>query len=323
MQVLLIGLGAGVASALLFASLTSGSAFSIALFYLAPLPIMLAGVGWSHVAALIAVAAAAAGLGAGESFWFMLAHLASVGVPAYILSYLAMLARPAADGADFEWYPAGRIVLWSAVIATVTTALTIPAFGFDIETYRATLRHIFDRLLRIQLEIPAGQDLKLPSGADAGKVLELLVLIVPPMAAAIAMVTNLVNLWLAARIARASGKLARPWPDLPAIDFPTATPILLLGAIAFCFFLNSLAGMMAGVLAACLLMAYALLGLAVLHVLTRRLVARGLVLSVLWMMVLGLGWPVAIAALIGLAEGLFDLRGKMDPNSNLPNQPKS
>ena len=37
----LIGLGSGAASALLFASLTSGSYLSIALFYLAPLPLMI------------------------------------------------------------------------------------------------------------------------------------------------------------------------------------------------------------------------------------------------------------------------------------------
>jgi hypothetical protein len=323
MQVLLIGLGAGIASALLFVSLASGSTLSIALFYLAPLPIMLAGIGWSHAAALIAMLTAAVGLGVGAGFWFLLAYLATVGIPAYILSYLAMLARTSADGGDLEWYPAGRIVLWAAVIATGTTALTIPAFGFDIETYRATLRQVFDHLLHLQLGIPAGQDLKLPNGSDAGKVLELLVLIVPPMAAALAMVTNLFNLWIAGRIARASGKLARPWPDLSAIGFPNTTPILLLGTIALSYFLSSLVGAFAGVLAACLLMAYAILGLAVLHTLTRRLAARGLVLSVVWMMVLGLGWPLVVVALIGLAEGLLDLRGRMNPpNPNFPNQPK-
>ncbi len=42
-QIVLIGLGAGVASALLFASIASGSPISILLFYLAPLPILLAG----------------------------------------------------------------------------------------------------------------------------------------------------------------------------------------------------------------------------------------------------------------------------------------
>src|SRR5262249_43090063 len=56
MQIILIGLGAGAAAALLFASVVSGSIAAIFLFYLAPLPILIAALGWSHVAGLIAAA---------------------------------------------------------------------------------------------------------------------------------------------------------------------------------------------------------------------------------------------------------------------------
>ena len=54
LQTVLVGLGAGAASALLFASVTSGVILSIFLFYLAPLPIMIAAQGWSHWAGLVA-----------------------------------------------------------------------------------------------------------------------------------------------------------------------------------------------------------------------------------------------------------------------------
>ncbi|MES1155535.1 MAG: hypothetical protein ABUL48_03795, partial [Pseudorhodoplanes sp.] len=62
MQLILIGLGAGVATALLFASVASGALLSIILFYLAPLPILIAALGWSHWAALIAAFSASAWL---------------------------------------------------------------------------------------------------------------------------------------------------------------------------------------------------------------------------------------------------------------------
>src|SRR5260221_13976669 len=62
MQIILVGLGAGAAAALLFASVVSGSIAAIFLFYLAPLPILIAALGWSHVAGLIAAAAATAAL---------------------------------------------------------------------------------------------------------------------------------------------------------------------------------------------------------------------------------------------------------------------
>jgi hypothetical protein len=316
LQVLLIGLGAGVASALLFASLATGSAFSIALFYLAPLPIMLAGIGWSPVAALVAAITAAAGLGIGGGLWFFLSHLASIGVPASILSYLVMLARHS-DGGDLEWYPPGRIVLATAIIATITTSLTIPVFGLDLDTYRATLKGIFERILRAQFSIPEGQTLTLPNGANPTATLELLATIVPPTAAALSMATNLINLWLAARISRVAGLLKRPWPDLSAITFPNTAPIVLLAAIGISF-LGTIVGLVGGILSACLLMGYAILGFAVLHTITRNFAARSLLLGAAWLMVIVLGWPIVVVALIGLADGLLDLRGRMNPPPNFP-----
>src|ERR1035441_899223 len=72
MQFGLIGIGAGAAAALLFASVTSGSWLSIVLFYLAPLPIMIAGLGWSHWAALSAALTGALALAVafGPVFFF-------------------------------------------------------------------------------------------------------------------------------------------------------------------------------------------------------------------------------------------------------------
>lgn len=318
LQVLLIGLCAGAASALLFASLATGSIFSVALFYLSPLPVMLAGIAWTPVAALIAAGTAAGGLGIGGGFWFFLSHLVSIGIPACILSYLVMLGRQTDKG--LEWFPPGRVVFATAIIATITTALTVPVFGLDIETYRTSLKSVFERILRAQFATPQGQPLALPNGADPKATLELLATIVPPTAAALSMATNLINLWLAARIARVSGMLKRPWPDLSSVAFPNLAPIVLLAAIAISF-LGTILGLVAGILSACLLMGYAILGLAVLHAVTRNMAARGIVLGATWMTVIVLGWPIVVLALIGLADGLINLRGRANPPPNIPNKP--
>ena len=66
MQFVIIGIAAGAAAALLFASVTSGVWLSIPLFYLAPLPIMIAGLGWSHWAAAAAALTGALSLGRGH-----------------------------------------------------------------------------------------------------------------------------------------------------------------------------------------------------------------------------------------------------------------
>ncbi|HVY56863.1 MAG TPA: DUF2232 domain-containing protein, partial [Xanthobacteraceae bacterium] len=95
-QILLIGIGAGAATALLFAAVASGSLLSVLLFYLAPLPIMIAGLGWSHWAALVAALVSASGLAVVFGPFFLFAVLVAVGLPAWWLAYLALLARPAA-----------------------------------------------------------------------------------------------------------------------------------------------------------------------------------------------------------------------------------
>src|SRR5262245_28002858 len=96
MQILLIGISAGAAAALLFASLASCTAISIILVYLSPLPILIAGMGWNHFAGFAAIASGALSLGFIFNGYFAAAFLVGVGLPSWWLGYLALLARPAA-----------------------------------------------------------------------------------------------------------------------------------------------------------------------------------------------------------------------------------
>src|SRR5258708_13769053 len=62
--IIVIAIAAGCASALMFASIISGALISLVLFYLAPLPLMVAGLGWGPLAATIGGIPAAMGPGA-------------------------------------------------------------------------------------------------------------------------------------------------------------------------------------------------------------------------------------------------------------------
>src|SRR6266403_6262779 len=119
----LIALAAGCASALMFASIISGALISLVLFYLAPLPLMVAGLGWGPLSATIGGIAAAIGLGAIFGLPYCLAFVLTVALPAWWLGHLALLGRPVPTGAQsgngatpaapaMEWYPVGRILLW-------------------------------------------------------------------------------------------------------------------------------------------------------------------------------------------------------------------
>lgn len=313
-QVFLIGIGAGAASALLFASVTSGNFLSVFLFYLSALPVMLAAIAWSHLAGAIAVAVGGLSLGFVLSFWIGLIYFVSVGVPAYVLAYMAMLGRPAGESIggtpQMEWYPAGRLVIWAALIAAALVTTVVLQFGPSFETYQTSIRAAFERVLKMQARIPADQPLKIPGIENPKQFLDTLVAIVPPAAAVLSMLTSLVNLWLAARVARASGRLQRAWPDLSAISFPPFAPILF-GAAAAVSFLTGMPGFIAAIVVAVMTVAYAILGFAVLHAITRGVGARGWLLAASWIAVLIFGWPLIFIAILGIAESIFDLRGRV------------
>ncbi len=310
MQILVIGLGAGAASALLFASVASGALIATPLFYLAPLPILIAAIGWSHWAGLVAAIAAATGLGIALGFYFFLAFLIGVGLPAWWLGYLALLARPVANNGTggIEWYPVGRMVTWAAVIGALLVLVAVPAFGTDKEAFQAGLRAIFERALRTQPPAPG-----LPAG-DPKRLIDILVVAIPPAAAVLATLLNVFNLWLAARVVKVSGRLRRPWPDLPSLTLPGFTPGLLAAAIAGSF-LPDLMGLLAGVLAASLFMAYAIMGFAVLHAITRGIGARAVALTGAYIAVLLFGWPILAMSMLGLAESAFNIRSRFGARS--------
>ncbi len=308
-QIVLIAVGAGVASALLFASLLSGSLLAILLCCLAPLPIMIAAIGWTHWAGLAAATIGAAGLAPFVDVWSFVIFLLGIGLPAWWLGYLTLLARERGDG-SLVWYPVGMLVLWAALLGALTTYAWMISLGTDATEFRAALRAMLEEAIRLQSHTPADATLDVAGIGDADRLLDLLVLALPPAGSVLMSITYLVNLWLAGRVVRVSGHLRRPWPELSA----TALPVFTSGLLALVFalsFLAGLLGIMAMVLTASLLMAYGIVGFAVLHVITRNLGARGVLLGATYLAVLILHWPVIVLMALGLVDAVFDLRGRL------------
>jgi hypothetical protein len=313
-QVFLIGLGAGAASALLFASIVSGSPLAIILFYLSALPVMLAAIAWSHMAGFFAVAVGALSLAAALNYWVALVYLASVAAPAYLLAYMSMLGREVAPaGANtapqMEWYPVGRLIIWAGLIAFTLVTVVILQFGTSLEQYQKEIRATFERVLKLQARIPADQPLKLPGIQNPEQFLNALVAVMPAAAAVLSMLTSIINLWLAGRVARVSGRLRRPWPNLNEVALPMSAAILL-GAALVISFLSGMTGFIAAILVAVIAVAYSMAGFSALHAITRNVRARTWILSGAWTSVILLGWPLLFVAILGVADSAFDLRGK-------------
>ncbi|MBI1202763.1 MAG: hypothetical protein GC182_09660 [Rhodopseudomonas sp.] len=322
MPFVLIGMSAGAAAALLFASIMSGTLLSVPLFYLTPLPIMIAGLGWSHWSALIGSVVAASALGAIFGGTFFFGFLTAAGLPAWWLSYLAMLARPAAapepDGnasaasTGLEWYPPGRLLLWAAMLGVtvaliaLATLIVIPQATADAESFRVAMRAALATLMRPDLVVD-GKPAVLPE--NTGNLIAVMALAIPPAAAVLATILNVINLWLAGRVVKFSGRLTRPWPALAELTLPPQFAALLIAALVLSF-VDSLLGIAAGVLAAGLVLAYGLLGFAVLHSITQGITSRGFLLSGVYASVLVFQWPILALCVLGLIETVMHLRAR-------------
>jgi hypothetical protein len=207
------------------------------------------------------------------------------------------------------------MVLWAAIIGALLVAVAVPGFGTDKESFQSALRSAFDRPARI-----LAPQLGITNDDDIRRLIENLVLAVPPAAAVLSTILNTFNLWLAGKIVNVSGRLRRPWPDLHALTLPGSTPALLAAAIAGSF-LPDLLGLLSGVLAASLLVAYAIMGFAVLHAITRGIPGRALLLAGAYASVPILAWPILAMSMLGLAENAFSIRNRFAAKSGPPSGP--
>lgn len=306
-QILIIGIAAGAASALLVAGVAAGTVLAVPLFYLAPLPIMLAGLAFSHWAGFVAVAVAGAGLAAVFGSTFLFAYLIGIGGPAWALAYAALLARAEPVGrGGLVWFPVAGLVLLAAGLATVSTVVGLLSVSADYESYRAAVGAAFEAFVQVQKDgSSAGM-----APADAASMASLVASVLPPMAGALSMVTQIICLYLAGRAALVSGRLARPWPDLAAVRLPQVTSLALALIIAASV-APGMVGLSASVAGATLVTGFAMAGFASLHFLTRGRSARPLILTAAWVATLALGWPILAIALLGLVDTMFDLRTRM------------
>ena len=298
--IFLIAIAAGAASALMFASIISRALISLLLFYLASLPLMVAAMGWGPLCATIGGIAAALGLGAFFGLPYMIAYVITVALPAWWLGHLAMLGRPAdaspaAASSPLEWYPTGRILLWISGFAVLTTIATLLTFFSDDVALMAVIKRGLTRVLAMR-GITADE-----------RAIDTLAAIVPVGMASGPTITLTINLWLAAKITAASGRLHRPWPDLKATTLPPMTLVALCVAIAFSF-TGGLFAVFAKVATGALLMAYALTGFAVLHTLTLALKNRAVWLICSYAVMIVLIWPLLSMVILGLADAIFGFR---------------
>lgn len=294
----LITLAAGLASALFYNAFVYAGGFGLLLIYLSPFPIILAGLALRWVMGFAAALVGAIAIAAIASPLTGLGFFFAVGVPAGVLGYLALLARPAANDpqARLEWFPIGELVAASAAIAVLVVTIAAMIEG-GFAALDQVAGEVFDQFAnqaqpQLGAEMPASE-------ADMQELRALFQRMLPLAGAVSLFLSYLASLYVAGRILRARGALLRPWPDIAALRLPFWAALALAAGV-----LLSLAGGEAGrageLLSSVFVLAFAVQGLAVLHRITRGVSARVLVLALVYTLLVLVPFVLLGLSLFGL-----------------------
>ncbi|WP_420561461.1 DUF2232 domain-containing protein [Tepidicaulis sp.] len=341
----IIGLGAGLVSAVLFLTTASGSLLALLPLLLSPIPLFVAGLGWGGRMAAFSGAAGFVFLSLISSFSAGLTFFLFAAFPAFWLSRQALFyerpaphvsrrglypPEPAEERGEEEasdahpapaegviWCPPGDIAVWAALVAALL--LVIAEAGIIWVGYEG---------LAAALRQTAGQSL-LESGAAARFVAEqglpvepqrlvaLAAALLPAAATALWLFVILATMAAGQRILMRFGHNLRPMPDFDRMELPRP----LLWAFGACFLFTFIPGEIAhfmGALIIALFIPYFLLGLAIIHAISRAWKARIVVLGLFYFLLLFFGWLAVPVGLLGMMDPWLNLRGRLSAASGSP-----
>lgn len=303
-QSILLGAGAGLISAIVFISANTGPGLSrVALYLLTPFSLYLAGLGLGFMPALAAACSGALVLLAlTESPAVAAVYAISEAAPAVALTRLALLRRGADETAP--WYPVGRLLVVAALFSSLAAIFVLMRSGSTIETLVEALKPAIEEVAK-SMQLPDGTPM---GGAEIAAFAKGVAPLIPGMLAITIMLAALFSLWLSGRVTLAAGRLARPWPDLSRMELPLGSALVLAAATGLGFAGGEI-GLVASCISGAFRFAFALLGLSVLHYVTRPSPWRSFILAALYIALFVLSQPtLLVLTLIGLAETVFRYR---------------
>ncbi len=300
-----LGVGAGLVSALLLGTIAVGSLLGVLLFWLAPLPLIIVGIGWHWLVAALGALSAGVALSEVLHSNIALAYMAMIGLPATVLGFLATYHRRNGDG-EAGYLPPGIFVLLCVLYAVAVVVIGAMMVDTSLAGLQERLASNTETLLRMNLQIPPGQPLVYDS-QDISTLPQIYALMMPSVATATMGITLLLSFWLGALVVRQSGRLPRPWPRLSLTTLPAGSLIILAASVALTF-TSGYIGLTGSLAVTAMVLAFALQGFAVVHFMVRAAPFRIVLLTILWLAVLLIGLPALFLAALGVIDQIFDLR---------------
>lgn len=305
-----IGALAGATTALLCLGLSSGSMLAVFLYFISPVPLMVAGLGFGLASAVTGALVAVAGALIFTNGLVAALIALSIAAPACLSSYWLNLARPAQEiggpQGNLAWYPLADVLFANALFTGLAYVVLGALIGFGPELAGELATQLIVRLQDSNPEIAFS-----PEGAASLR--EFLETTIPVVQPFFWMMALTLSVYIATAIARRSNLVQRPREDWPlALRMPRIASFAMMAAIVIGFAPGGIgyaASSFAGALGAGFLMA----GFAMLHARTRGMGGRMAILTAAYLTIPLIGFSI----LIFLIAGMFGA-GRHVPLSQVP-----
>ncbi len=294
----LIAVGAGIASIVISLPAFTGSSAGVLLFYLAALPLYMAGLALGPTAGVIA--AAAGMIGAGLAGGSVLAGVYGIthALPALIVSRRALL-----KSADGEWFPVGRIVSSLSMTASailVASSVWVSSQGGGLEAV------IIGNLSGSELLVNfAGQLNQMQPGGEpvtAPVLARVVAPVLPGVMGLVWVMTAVINAVIAQSILVKAGRNLRPTPKYTRLALPDVLSFgLISAALAVLVFSGEVEYAAQNVVLA-LAAPFVFAGLGAVHRWARGRSHPTAILIAVYVVLLWLGWPVVLITALGMYQ---------------------
>ncbi len=298
----LIALGGGIVCAVLYLSVISGSPGALTFAYLSQLPLYMVGLSLGLTPALIASGIAIVAVVAATPLAALALFLAFNAVPAIMIVRQALVSRATPAGAP-EWYPAGLMLSWLTaygLVLLIGAALWLEATPVGFEgSARGFLTDYFARATSGEHQRALGTTLQIFGSFFPAAVLNSWLMMV------------MINATIAQGVLSHMGHALRPSPRFSEIWLPS-WPAIALAVAALAALTPGWLGYVGQNALLVMAMPFLLVGLAVVHVASRRWPSsRIVILIIFYLLLFMLGWPALIVAALGFADQWLSLRQRL------------
>lgn len=237
---------------------------------------------------------------------FAAGYLLALGMPVAGVAHFAFLARYDANGVLQDWYPVGRVLAALALYGAALPVLVVALGSGTFTSLEAEFTQFFKALSE---RAPIGSGWRRMDEARLQFLVSTAIEVLPAAIASYWTLFMAINLYLAARVTRLSGRLLRPWPDLHWMSLPRMQALVFGAALAGIWIGGAWRVLGAGAFGACMTV-YVLQGLSVVHAIGRARAPWLLYATYATLAVAG-AIAIPLTALAGLIENLVRLRARV------------